>query len=98
LYVVFPLLGNLGLREDRSDRTDRHAGIAVDTLLGMDEELVLVLIEARDRANLHAGAIFGPDTRLGDDVGHLFLRLQKFLYILHTPCSAGKQKPPPLVK
>jgi hypothetical protein len=46
LYVVFPLLGNLGLREDRSDRTDRHAGVAVDALLGMDEELVLVLIEA----------------------------------------------------
>jgi hypothetical protein len=39
----------------------------------MDEELVLVLIEARDRADLDAGAILGPDAWVSDDVGHLFL-------------------------
>jgi hypothetical protein len=92
LYVVFPLLGNLGLREDRSDRTDRHAGVAVDAFLRMNEELVFIFIEACNRTDLDAGAILGPDAWVSDDVGHLVL-LKVSAYIVHTPLLMGKQKP-----
>jgi hypothetical protein len=82
LDVKLPLFRDFGLREDGGDGTDRFTRVAVDTLLGMDEELVLVLVETLHRAYLYTGSIFSPDARLRDHVGHLFLlwRIRRTYY------------------
>src|SRR5688572_387507 len=62
LRVVLPLLGDLVAREDRLDRTGRHAGTAVDALIRVDVQLVdggklglvLARVDAVDRADIHA--------------------------------------------
>jgi hypothetical protein len=39
----------------------------------MYEELILALIDAVHRTDIHAGAVFDVDARLGDDVRHAFM-------------------------
>src|SRR5262245_47709682 len=59
------------------DRTGRHAGPAIDTLVGVNIEhfcrgegrLVLSGMDTVDRADVHAGCILRPDARLADDIG-----------------------------
>ena len=43
---------------------------AVDALLGVDDQHSLELVDAVDRADVHAGLVFDVDAGLGDDVGH----------------------------
>src|SRR5262249_47047224 len=73
LDVVLPLLRGLVLGEDRLDRAHRLAGAAVDALLGVDVEHRLPLVDAVNRAHLHAGLVFHADARLGNDIGHSVL-------------------------
>src|SRR5436190_22763725 len=64
--------------EDRLDRAGRHAGTAVDALVGMDVELfdggelglVLPRVDAVDGTHVHAGAVLGADALFGDHVSH----------------------------
>src|SRR5918998_1467860 len=78
LGVARPLLGQLVLGEARVHGAGLDAGIAVDALLGIDEEhLDLVVVglvgrrmDAVDRADLDAGVVLGSDAGLGDDIGH----------------------------
>src|SRR5205823_2217832 len=51
----------------------RFARPAVDALLGVDDEHPAELVDAIDRADVHAGPVLHVDTRLGDDVGHAYL-------------------------
>ena len=66
-----PLLeAGLGVRLDRVDRAFRLADPAVDALVGVDDEHVLALVEAVDRADLDAIHVFAADAVVVDDVGH----------------------------
>src|SRR4029450_9832385 len=67
---VCGLFGRLALGEDRRRRAHRLAGPAVDTLVGVDEELVRPLIDAVHRADLDAGLVLDVDARLDDHVRH----------------------------
>src|ERR1700736_4290537 len=58
------------LGEDRLHRTHRLARSAVDTLVGVYEELIRALVDTVDRANLDTGFVLDVDTRLGDDIRH----------------------------
>src|SRR5690606_2655335 len=49
---------------------NRRARAAADAFVGMDEKLVLTVVDAVDRAHLGAGLILGADARLADDVDH----------------------------
>ena len=79
--VALPLLGHFVEREDRLDRARRHAGAAVDALVGIDVQhlrglecrFVLAGMDAIDRTDVHARGIFGADARLGNNVGHSLL-------------------------
>src|SRR5215471_6080497 len=73
-----PSLRRLVEREDRFHRTGRHAGAAVDALVGMDVEhvgrgerrLVLARMDAVHRTDIHTRGILRPDTGLADDIRH----------------------------
>src|SRR5713101_7271886 len=79
-----PLLRQIFLGEDCRHRADRHTGAAVDALGGIDVQLRDFIIrrpavvvgatfcrmDTIHRANVHAGRVFGSDTRLSNDVSH----------------------------
>ena len=60
----------LAIGNDRFDRAFRLAHPAIDAFVGMDDEHVLALVEAIDRANLDAIHVFAADAGFSDDVGH----------------------------
>ena len=78
LREPLPLVGQLVLGEARVDRAGLDAGVAVDALLGVDEELIdLVVVglvrrrvDAVDGADLDTGVVLHSDAGLGDHVGH----------------------------
>src|SRR4051794_1143025 len=68
-----PLVGDLLQGVDRLDRAGVDAEAAVDALLGVDVEHLPVLVlavDAVDRADVDAGRILHSDAGFGDDVGH----------------------------
>src|SRR5438105_5971628 len=73
-----PLVGQLILGEAGVDRAGLDAGVAVDALLGVDVELLDVVVaglvrggmDAVDRADLDARVVLRADARLCDDVSH----------------------------
>src|SRR5215208_2815516 len=65
-----PFLGQCVLGKDRLDRTLRLAGAAIDALLRVDDQDALELVDAVDRADIHAGEVLDVDARLRDDVRH----------------------------
>src|SRR4051794_10534287 len=89
VVVALPLLRGVVLVEDRLDRADRLARTAVDTLVGMDVEHPLALVDAVDRTLVDAGAVLEIDARLGDDVGHLVLLTDTFERLLCSLVSPG---------
>src|SRR5690348_366850 len=68
--VVLPRVGHVVLVEDRLDRADRLARTAVHTLIGVDVEHPVALVDAVDGALFDAGTVDDVDARLRDDVGH----------------------------
>src|SRR6185437_6154703 len=69
-----PLLEvRLSVRLDSVDRALGHAHPAVDTLVGMDNEQVLALVEAVDGAHRNAIGGLALDAPFIDDVGQLSL-------------------------
>lgn len=75
LGVAFPFHRHVCIRENRLNRTLRLARPAVDTLVGMNVELVLAFIYAIDRADLYATRIVRADTGFSNNVCHSFTRL-----------------------
>src|SRR5215208_8137685 len=69
--VALHLLGNLVLGVNGLHRALGLAGPAIDTLFGVDKELVPAVVDAVHRADLHAGLVLRADARLGDYVGHM---------------------------
>ena len=60
----------LGVRLDGVDRALRFAHAAIDAFVRVDDEHILALIEAVDRADLHTVHELTFDAALVDDVGH----------------------------
>ena len=65
-----PLVRQRVLGEDRLDRALRFACPAIDALLRIDDQDPLELVDAVDRADIDARAVFDVDAGLGDDVRH----------------------------
>jgi hypothetical protein len=65
-----PLVGERVLRKDRLDRALRFARPAIDAFLGVDDEDAIGFVDAIDRADVDARAVFDVDARLRDDVSH----------------------------
>src|SRR6185503_2083567 len=66
-----PLLRlGVGVRQDRLGRALGLAHAAVDALVGMDDEHVVALVEAVNRAHLDAVHVLALDAVFGDDVSH----------------------------
>jgi hypothetical protein len=70
LLGVYILVRQLDIQEDRLDRADDHALLALDADLRVDVELRRVIggMDAGDGADLGARPV--PDAELGDDVRH----------------------------
>src|SRR5581483_5232829 len=68
--IRLPLRRHVFLGKDRRDGAFRLARPAVDALVRMDVELVLALVDAIHRADVHARAVLDVDARLGDYVRH----------------------------
>ena len=69
-YVATRTFRQRVFREDRLHWTFRFASTAIYALLGIDHEDSIGLMDAVDRADVHAGLVFDVDAGLGDDVGH----------------------------
>src|SRR4029453_12850704 len=75
---TLPLVWRLVQREDSFNGTGRHAGAAIDTLVGVDEQLlgrgeggfVLARVDAVHRADVDARCVLRPDAGFADYVGH----------------------------
>src|SRR4051794_3274375 len=65
-----PLGGNLVLGEDRVDRADRLARRTIDALVGLDVEHPATLVDAVDRAFVHARTVFDVDAGFSDHERH----------------------------
>src|SRR4051812_20064625 len=76
--VLLPLLRHLVLGSDRVDGAGLHAGVAIDALIGIYEELLRRVepglvrgrMDAVDGADLHARGVLGADAGFVDHVGH----------------------------
>src|SRR5690606_1816673 len=69
--VVRPLRRNVGIGEDRLNGTLGLARAAVDTLVGVDVELIFRLIDAVDRTHLDAACVFHGNAGFRDHVRHV---------------------------
>jgi len=70
LDELLRLLRGFVLGEDRLHRTHRLARSAVDTLVGVYEELIRALVDTVDWTDLDAGLVLDVDTRLSNDIRH----------------------------
>src|SRR5450830_215659 len=66
--VFLPLRRHVFLWEDGAHRALRLAGAAVDALVGLDVQHLLVFVEAVDGADLDTGLVLHVDARLADYV------------------------------
>ena len=68
---VEPFLGvGLGIGNDGLDRAFRFADAAIDTLVRVDHQHILALVEAIHRANFNTVHQFALDAALDDNIGH----------------------------
>ena len=70
--------GVLSIRLDRVDGAFWLANTAINAFFRMNNEEVLALIKAVDRADLDAVHIFATHACIGDDVGHSSPNLRSF--------------------
>jgi len=72
--VEFRILGEfrrqIGLRVNRMHGTNVDARGAIDAFLGMNDELFLHFVEARDRTDLDTVRELASVAFISDDVGH----------------------------
>lgn len=72
--VILPLLRDVIFIEDGFHRTYWFAGSAIHTLVRLDVEHAIALVDAIDGALFDTGPVLEINTRQGDDVGHRLLR------------------------
>ncbi len=65
-----PPLGQVFFREDGRDGAGRYTGSTVDTLIGVDVELIASIVNALHWTNFLTASVFNPNTGLGYDVRH----------------------------
>src|ERR671910_1665015 len=70
---LLPFRRQIVLREDRRDGADRHAGITVHALVGMDVQHPRTFVDAVDRTLVHTGLVLDVDARFRDHVRHLII-------------------------
>jgi len=70
LNEVLPISRNVGVDEDRIDRALWLAKTTVDTLVRIDENLVVAFVDAVHGANSHAGLILDSDAGFSYNVRH----------------------------
>ncbi len=68
--VARPLGRDVGVGEDRLDRTLGLARTSVDALVRVDVVLVIGFVNTVDRTYLDTTRVFGLDARLCNDIGH----------------------------
>src|SRR5437867_9886024 len=73
--VVLPFRRDVVPGEDGVHGAGGQAGVAVDALVRVDEQLLLALVDAVDRALVDAGAVLHPCARLADHVCHALFTL-----------------------
>jgi hypothetical protein len=69
---VTPFPGDFIFREDRSDGTDRLAGITIYTLIRIDVEHIIPFVKALNGANLRTIAILAIYTGFAYNISHAF--------------------------
>jgi hypothetical protein len=70
--VFLEISGNVPFGIDRFDGAFSDAGGAIDTILGMDHNLVVHFVEAGDRADFNTIRKFAVNAFAGNDVSHNF--------------------------
>src|SRR5918992_4444425 len=68
--VVLHVFGDLIVGVDGLHRALGQAHGAVDALLGVDHEVVALVVDAVNRAHRYASSVLRADTRFGYNVGH----------------------------
>src|SRR5215217_404648 len=100
---LFPLGRHVVLVEDRGHGADRLARAAVDALVRLDVEHPAALVDAVDRALVHARAVLHVDAGLADRVCHRIpfrvspvSTVETLQMSLHAPCRppAATAAPP----
>jgi len=91
-----PFLRQVIKREDGSNRTNRHASPAIDTLDWVDVKhrnvgevsFVLSGVDTINRADVHARRVLGIDAGFSDDISHtaFLLRASLFAYFCAPSC------------
>ena len=61
---------NVCVRIDGVHRANFYAGHAIDAVVGMNHDLAIHFVEARDRTDFYAVGEFASVTFLGHNVGH----------------------------
>ena len=96
-----PLVGRFVERKDCFNGTRRHAGAAVDALVGVNEQhfgrgelrLVLARVNTVHRADVDARSIFRADAGFGNDVGHAQILGMEFLPVWDNYITPMKMWP-----
>src|SRR5262249_31179258 len=70
LDKTLPLVGDSALVEDRVHRALGLASSALDALVRIDVVHVLRLVDARNRADVDAAGVLGPNTGLDNHISH----------------------------
>src|SRR5919199_5650976 len=86
--VALHVFGDFVLGVDGLDRALGFAGAAIDTLFGVDHEVVAGVVDAVDRADFDATLVLGVDTRLCDHIGQRDLLSESLVAALYQPASA----------
>jgi hypothetical protein len=76
--ILPPLVWHCALFKNGCHGAGRFAGSAIDTLVRVNIQLVMLFVivfagggmDAINGTHIHTGAIFDTDTRLGNHVGH----------------------------
>lgn len=82
LSEVLPLFRNLGFRKDRFWRARGNASAAIDAIIGIDVEHIILIgaVDAVHRTYVDAAFVLNVNARFGDNIGHCFgSPLTKFL-------------------
>ena len=74
---------------DRADGAGWDASAAVNALVWVNEELIVTFVDALDGANLDAGAVFGSDAGLSDNVSHFVSSLMLLKLYQITELTRG---------
>ena len=82
-HKIFPLSRQFIFHKNCINRSLRLTKSAIDTFVGVDEELVISLVDAVDWTNSYARFVFDADTGFSNHIGHNSSILQKIISSLY---------------